>query len=208
LAHLSKEPIFYPAQITKPSKSLSAQPQKMADRLTQLQDCLDQFLVQMFATIQYIDTHHSHQHIDGQVDQFTPITDSLISQQSESATTATAATAAAGMTQTISQLSPQQQQQQAVEPASSSNPIPDAPALFSQRLSELAQDLVLKEQQVEALIAALPGIGSSQEAQEARLKELDEELKAVEAERDRWRKERELLSQSLDGWISGGVRRV
>jgi mediator of RNA polymerase II transcription subunit 21 len=164
----------------------------MADRLTQLQDCLDQFLVQMFATIRYIDTHHSYQHIDGQIDQFSPITDSLPSQ-----TDATP--------HTISQ---QSQPTQTTEPASSSNPHPDPPSLFTQRLSELAQDLVLKEQQIEALVAALPGMGSSQEAQEARLKELDDELRTVEAERERWRKQRELLSQSLDGWISGGVRRV
>jgi mediator of RNA polymerase II transcription subunit 21 len=75
-------------------------------------------------------------------------------------------------------------------------------------MTELAQDLVLKEQQIEAIIATLPGIGSSQEAQEARLRELDVELKKVEAEREKWVVERERLAKRLDGWIVGGVRRV
>src|ERR1700753_1562428 len=125
---------------------------KMADRLTPLQDCLDQFLVQMFATVRYIDTHHSYEHIDGQTDQFTPVTDSMLSQSDTAAHTT----------------SQQSQPSHNAEPASSSNPHPDPPSLFTQRLSELAQDLVLKEQQIEALVAALPGMGSSQEAQEAR----------------------------------------
>jgi hypothetical protein len=42
----------------------------MADRLTQLQDCLDQLLAQMYATIRYIDTRHAYAHIPGQADQF------------------------------------------------------------------------------------------------------------------------------------------
>ena len=67
---------------------------------------------------------------------------------------------------------------------------------------------MLKEQQIEALVAALPGIGSSQAAQEARLRELDGELRAVEAEREVWRAERERISGKLDGWIVGGVKRV
>jgi mediator of RNA polymerase II transcription subunit 21 len=74
-------------------------------------------------------------------------------------------------------------------------------------LRELAQDLVLKEQQIEALIVALPGVGNSQAAQEARLVELERELKEVEVERQKWEQEREGMREGVEGWI-GGVRRL
>jgi mediator of RNA polymerase II transcription subunit 21 len=192
----------------------------MSDRLTQLQDCLDQFLVQMFATIRYIDTHHSYAHIQGQIDQFEPPPDypavaanTQLTQPSSAAHPLAVTTSQATQQQqppaAQDQIAIQQPQpQQEVEPISSKNPEPHPPTLFTQRLSELAQDLVLKEQQIEALVAALPGIGSSQEAQEARLRELDVELKKVEAEREKWIIERERLAKTLDGWIVGGVRRV
>lgn len=67
---------------------------------------------------------------------------------------------------------------------------------------------MLKEQQIEALVGALPGIGNSQGAQEARLKELQGELKRVEEERDEWVGVREEIASRLDGWIVGGVKRV
>ncbi|KAF2154273.1 hypothetical protein K461DRAFT_292937 [Myriangium duriaei CBS 260.36] len=41
----------------------------MADRLTQLQDCLDDLATQMFASLRYINTHHSFASIQGQPDQ-------------------------------------------------------------------------------------------------------------------------------------------
>lgn len=43
----------------------------MADRLTQLQDCLDDLATQMFASLRYINTHHSFASIQGQPDQHT-----------------------------------------------------------------------------------------------------------------------------------------
>ncbi|PSK40091.1 Mediator of RNA polymerase II transcription subunit 21 [Elsinoe australis] len=41
----------------------------MADRLTQLQDCLDDLATQMFASLRYINAHHSFASIPGQPDQ-------------------------------------------------------------------------------------------------------------------------------------------
>jgi mediator of RNA polymerase II transcription subunit 21 len=160
----------------------------MSDRLTQLQDCLDQLLTQMFATITYIDTHHSPIKIAGQSDQW--------------------GDAAPENTQ---QESAQQMHSDQQEPklGTTKEPIADPPALFQSRLKELAQDLVLKEQQVEALAESLPGIGSSQEAQERRLEDLEKELKEVEREEVAWEDERKKLMERMDGWVKNSrIRRV
>lgn len=83
---------------------------------------------------------------------------------------------------------------------------PDSPELFQSRLQELATDLVRKEQQIEALISVLPGVGSSSSKQEQRMRELDRELRAVEGERVEALKEKEALLRSVDQVIVG-IRR-
>ena len=83
---------------------------------------------------------------------------------------------------------------------------PPSPATFTAAQQELAQDLMKKTQQIEELIGALPGLGRSQEAQEARIAELEEELKAVEVERRVAVGEREEAIEVLER-IIGGVRR-
>ncbi|KAF2101821.1 hypothetical protein NA57DRAFT_35516 [Rhizodiscina lignyota] len=143
----------------------------MSDRLTQLQDCLDQLLTQMFACIRYIDTHHAPGSIPNQPDQSS---DPLL--QGGAGANAMAA------------------------------PASDPPELFQSRLQELAGDLVLKEQQIEALISVLPGVGSSSAAQEARMRALDADLRAAETERQEAVKEKERLLRMVDGVIVG-IRR-
>ncbi|KAK3076409.1 hypothetical protein LTS18_013117, partial [Coniosporium uncinatum] len=80
-------------------------------------------------------------------------------------------------------------------------PARDTPQLFQQRLKELAQDLVAKESQIEHLIDTLPGVGTSQRDQEARLKELEKQLQEVEAERVEAALEKERLLERLDSQI-------
>lgn len=60
-----------------------------------------------------------------------------------------------------------------------------------------------KRQQILDLIDILPGLGRSQEAQEARIQELEGELKAVEVERRVALGEREKAVEVLEGVISG-----
>jgi mediator of RNA polymerase II transcription subunit 21 len=178
----------------------------MADRLTQLQDCLDQLLTQMYATVRYIDTHHAYSSISGQAEQFTPLpasTNIAITGDIAIRDSSTQPVAAPTQQQRASTQPPSQHQAQ----ATSQDPISDRPDVFQSRLRELAQDLVLKEQQIEALIMALPGVGNSQEAQEARLVELERELREVELDRVKWEGEREKMRERLEGWI-GDVRRV
>jgi mediator of RNA polymerase II transcription subunit 21 len=79
---------------------------------------------------------------------------------------------------------------------SSVEPYPSGTFKAGQR--ELAQDLILREQQIEYLISILPGLDHSEEDQEQRIQKLEEELKAVEAKRKVAVKEKEILLAKLD----------
>jgi mediator of RNA polymerase II transcription subunit 21 len=160
----------------------------MADRLTQLQDCLDQLLTQMYATIRYIDTRHAYASIPGQPDQF-----------DDPSTSTTPAPAGDD---------PPAPAPDGDQEPTSKDPAPDAPALFAARLRELAQDLVLKEQQAEALADGLPGAAGGRARQEERLRELAARLAALDGERAAWEARRGVLEGRVEGWIAGGVRRI
>jgi mediator of RNA polymerase II transcription subunit 21 len=85
-------------------------------------------------------------------------------------------------------------------------PMPDPPALFAYRQKELARDLIIKEQQIEYLISRLPGIGSSEAEQEARIRELEGELRHVHVERERKAQELKKLGKKLEA-VLGTVER-
>lgn len=72
---------------------------------------------------------------------------------------------------------------------------------FKDGQRELAQDLITKEQQIELLISTLPGLENSEEDQERTIKQLEEELKAQEAQRKQALKAREEVLGRLDGVI-------
>lgn len=55
--------------------------------------------------------------------------------------------------------------------------------VFKAGQKELAQDLILKEQQIEYLISVLPGLENSEKDQEQTIRQLEEELKAAESRR-------------------------
>jgi mediator of RNA polymerase II transcription subunit 21 len=88
-----------------------------------------------------------------------------------------------------------------------STPLPDSAEVFQNALREIAQDLVVKEQQVEHLINSLPGLGNSESDQEKRMRELELELRSVEVLRERKEAEREELIDML-GKIITKVKRV
>jgi mediator of RNA polymerase II transcription subunit 21 len=179
----------------------------MADRLTQLQDCLDQLLTQMYATIRYIDTHHAYASIPNQADQFTdPHASAAASSSDPTQSTQPTSSAAAAAAPT-----PAADADAAADgehEPSSKDPAPDPPALFAARLRELAQDLVVKEQQAELLADGLPGAGSGRAEQEARLRALAARLAELDGEAARWEAARETLEARVEGWIANGVRRV
>lgn len=78
--------------------------------------------------------------------------------------------------------------------------------VFEAGQRELAQDLIIKEQQIEYLISKLPGLTHSEKDQEQRIRELEEELKLAEEMRKRAVKDKEDLLERLDEVIRN-VRR-
>ncbi|KAK4541679.1 hypothetical protein LTR36_007823 [Oleoguttula mirabilis] len=183
----------------------------MADRLTQLQDALDNQLTMMYAALNYIQTRQPYSDIPGQPNLAPdpapiPTPDSVLAPQSA-----------------VSQLTngdasqqqpngPSQPSQQAVveEPAADGRPRtppPERPEVFNRAMREMAQGLVLQEQQIEYLINSLPGLGNSEESQVRRMRELEAELREVEAERARAEAEKERMVDML-GEVIGKVKRI
>lgn len=96
---------------------------------------------------------------------------------------------------------------------SSTNPtepsqVPAAPAKPSQEqfqadIKELAQDITIKEQQIEKLIAHLPGLNWSEKEQVGRMKELEKQLAELEGDRVQAVKEKEMLLKMVEDKITG-----
>jgi mediator of RNA polymerase II transcription subunit 21 len=67
----------------------------------------------------------------------------------------------------------------------------------------LAQDLILKEQQIEYLVSQLPGLDHSERDQEQRILQLEAELKAAEEKRKIAVREKEVILEKLEAVIRG-----
>ena len=78
---------------------------------------------------------------------------------------------------------------------------PHSPDVFKAGQIELAQDLIIKEQQIEALISMLPGLENSEKDQEDAIKHLEEELKAAETRRKEAIREKGAVLAKLDSVI-------
>ncbi|KAJ5225967.1 Mediator complex subunit Med21 [Penicillium chermesinum] len=186
----------------------------MADILTQLQTCLDQFATQFYATLGYLTTYHDNSpaippsHVPDAAPALARISKNTTTPPIPASLAGTAeGSAAAG------QASPPPPAQQTVadgeeEADPSLPPRPDSPRTFSRRQRELARDLIIKEKQIEHLISVLPGIGASEAEQEARIRELEVQLRQVETEREGKVKELAALRGRLEkvlGAVSVGI---
>lgn len=81
-----------------------------------------------------------------------------------------------------------------------------SPEQFNEDMKEFARDIVIKQQQVEALIANLPGLNVSEEQQIERMKQLEKELEGLEDERLQAVKEKEVLLKKVEEKIMGVSR--
>ncbi|KKZ64163.1 hypothetical protein EMCG_01511 [[Emmonsia] crescens] len=175
----------------------------MADILTQLQTCLDQLATQFYATLCYLTTYHDHSaaippsNIPTAIPQLKKIPKNP-PPATTSATTEKSAAGTAASPQPQQPNTPAAAEVQAQQQESQAEPTPDPPEIFALRQRELARDLIVKEQQIEYLISVLPGVGSSEEEQEERIRRLAEELRVVEAERREKRREMKRLGERVD----------
>jgi len=78
--------------------------------------------------------------------------------------------------------------------------------VFKAGQCELAQDLIIKEQQIEYLISVLPGLENSEKDQEQTIRQLEEELKVAEERRREAVKEKEVVLAKLENVIRGVKR--
>lgn len=76
-----------------------------------------------------------------------------------------------------------------------------APEDFRAGMVELSRDLIIKEQQIEVLISSLPGLDNSETDQERYIKELEDDLKTAEAQRQEAIKEKDQILAELDNVI-------
>lgn len=84
------------------------------------------------------------------------------------------------------------------------DPIPDDE--FKAGQVELAQDLIMKVQQIEMIISTLPGLENNAQDQERYIRELEEELRAAEAQRQDAIREMTVVQERLDQVVKGTMR--
>lgn len=139
----------------------------MADRLTQLQVCLDQLVEQFNATINYVNTNCEMAMLDEDPNSVInlAINAPLPGQQMANSGNVNNTTNASN--------------------ANSNHPLVRAEAeqTFENTIDELATDIILKSRQISMLIDSLPGIGVPPKEQLNIIESLSKELEAVEKER-------------------------
>ncbi|TVY14298.1 Mediator of RNA polymerase II transcription subunit 21 [Lachnellula arida] len=135
----------------------------MADKLTQLQDAVDQLANQFVASLYYVHKHHDLKTLGA--------SDKIREEKKDEAA----------------------QREPDIEPVSADE--------FKAGQKELAQDLIMKEQQIELLISVLPGLDNSETDQERMIRQLEDELKVAEEKRREAVKGKEEVLARLEGVI-------
>ena len=167
----------------------------------------------MYATLSYTSTRAAPSPVPGQPFQSpAPAFPNSTHATSDAAApeTQTQTQGSSNPTQTTTSFDPSQSQTQTqTQPQTQTRllstrpPRHDPAAAFTADLHELARDLIVKEQQIEMLIERLPGIGTSERAQRARMAVLERQLREIEEERARAVAEKERLLERVAGRIAG-----
>lgn len=156
-----------------------------SDVLTQLQTCYDQLLTQFFSTVSYLSLRHpliAPDPIPGEPYTQVPKDDKP---PERSSTRHRYTNMAVGPEDT----------------AAGFQPLP--PETFEHAQEELAEDLILKGQQIEQLIRSLPGLGRGEEQQAREIQELVVKVREMEKLRKQKRKELRAAVRQLDDVILG-----
>ncbi|KAH9871078.1 hypothetical protein J1614_006652 [Plenodomus biglobosus] len=159
----------------------------MGDILTQMQDELDLLLHRMSTSLRWIRENAPPSVPPGQqrLDTFAEL-EARNAVESNATQTATAPSA---LTQA---------------PTAAPNtrgPVPKEE--FEKDIKDFAHDVVSKEQQIEELIAHLPGLDFSEKEQVERMKDLERQLEELESERVEAVKEREKMLRLVEGKLQG-----
>ncbi|KAJ8142813.1 hypothetical protein OY671_004042 [Metschnikowia pulcherrima] len=160
----------------------------MADRLTQLQVCLDQLVAQFNSTINYVNTQSELAPLDPDPFSVTNLAANapLPGKKDESDVKGES-----GNGSINGEEDPQEQ-----KPA------------FDDVINELSTDLILKSRQISMIIDSLPGIGTLPETQLKMISDLTRELEDTEKERVRKIKEKDQLlkwTEDLIVDVSNGI---
>lgn len=170
------------------------------DILTQLQTCYDQLLTQFFSTISYLSQRHPL--VAPEPDPNDPFTNPPSAAAIGSQTPGPAD--AAQSQSVVAGINPgPEDTDRAPYPLR-----PVAPQTFENAQRELAEDLVLKGQQIELLISRLPGIGRGEEQQAEEIKVLVEKVKEMEKRRKEKRKEMREYVKRLESVVMGMAESV
>lgn len=173
----------------------------MADRLTQLQICLDQLIQQFNSTINYVNTSAEPSLLD----------DDDVNSYSNMAANAPLPQSQQQRQQQKKQQEPQQEieqpQQQSNLESKSTSP-PKEKVSFDNVINELCTDLILKSRQIKMLIDSLPGIGVTPNEQMNLINELSDKLQAIEEERIQKIKEKDNLLNLLESMIKEVVNGI
>lgn len=165
------------------------------DILTQLQTTYTQLLTQFYSTISYLSQRHptiAPDPVPGQP-YTNPPTEVSTGPNGERITRITA-------------IEPGPED---TDPQRTPFPLrPDSPEVFEDAKRELAEDLILKAQQIQYLIERLPGLGKGEEEQKEDIRRLVDECEEMEKVRRVKRKEMRLLVERLDAVVGGMAKSV
>lgn len=146
------------------------------DILTQLQTTYTQLLTQFFSTLSYLSQRH-------------PLV---------------APDAVPGEPFTNKSIAPAEPGPEDTDPARNPFPLrPDSPRSFESSQKELAEDLVLKAQQIQHLVSRLPGLGKDEEEQAEDIRNLTVEVEEMEKIRQEKRREMRQLVKRLEAVVGG-----